>query len=244
MIDTNSTSHELKEACTRIAFLPVGACEQHFGILPLDTDIRQSARLAADIASHFNSYVLPPLPFGTSLENSGAPGTVTLMPSTLDAVAGDVVDSLYRQGFEIVVILNSHGGNFALRPAVRRINYLNQGKKTIFVDPWEMVPKEEMAEIFEGTNDLHCGEIEVSVMMHLWPDAVRTDKLEDGDPDALRVELDMFSITALGGGKPWGLATRATAEKGKAFYELMITHAESFIRRVIERHGQLPGYHG
>ncbi len=244
MIDANSTSDELKDAGAEIAFLPVGACEQHFGILPLDADIRQSARLAADIAAHFNSYVLPPLPFGTSMENSGAPGTVTLMPATLDAVAGDVVDSLYRQGFEIVVILNSHGGNFALRPAVRRINYLNPGKKTIFVDPWELAPQAETAKIFEGTNELHCGEIEVSVMLHLWPDAVRTANLEDGDPDALRVELDMFSVHALAGGKPWGLATRATAEKGKAFYELMLTCARRFIRRVIERHRRMPGYHG
>lgn len=244
MTDTNATSRELGEAGAAIAFLPVGACEQHFGILPLNTDIRQSARLAEDIAESFDSYVLPPLPFGTSLENTGAPGSVTLMPGTLDAVISDVVDCLYRQGFEIVVIINSHGGNFAIRPAVRRINYTNQGRKTIFVDPWELVPAAEMREIFEGTNELHCGEIEVSVMMHLWPDVVRTDMLEDGDPDAMRVELDMFSIPALSGGKPWGKATLASVEKGGKFYGLMVSHAVEFIRRVIERHRRMPTYHG
>ncbi|MBW7997686.1 MAG: creatininase family protein [Candidatus Glassbacteria bacterium] len=244
MTDTNATSRELGEAGAEIAFLPVGACEQHFGILPLNTDIRQSARLAADIAAQFNSYLLPPLPFGTSLENSGAPGTVTLMPATLDALVTDVVDCLYRQGFEIVVIVNSHGGNYALRPAVRRINYRTEGRKTIFIDPWEIVPHSEMTKIFEGKNELHCGEIEVSVMMHLWPETVRADMLEDGDPDAMRAELDMFSIPALSGGKPWGLATRATAEKGKVFYELMLSHAVNFIRRMIERHRQMPTYHG
>jgi creatinine amidohydrolase len=244
MIDTNATSHELADARPEIAFLPIGACEQHFGILPLNTDIRQSGRLAADIAANFDSYLLPPLPFGTSLENTGAAGTITLMPATLDAVVSDVVDVLYRQGFEIVVLLNSHGGNFALRPAVRRINYNTPGKKTIFVDPWEMVPQAEMAKIFEGTNDLHCGEVEVSVMLHLMPEAVRMDKLEDGNPDALRMELDLFSIPALTGGKPWGFATRATAAKGKAFYEQMVERAVSYIRRVIERHRQIPSYHG
>jgi creatinine amidohydrolase len=244
MTDANATSRELEAARPELAFLPVGACEQHFGILPLNTDIRQSARLAADIAGHFDSYVLPPLPFGTSMENTGSPGAVTLMPATLDAVVSDVVDCLYRQDFEIVVLINSHGGNFALRPAVRRINYLNPGRKTIFVDPWEMVPHAEMAKIFEGKNELHCGEIEVSVMLHLMPEVVRTEMLEDGDPDALRLELDMFSIPALTGGKPWGLAARATAEKGRAFYGLMIDCAVEFIRRVIARHRDMPSYHG
>src|SRR3989339_546977 len=134
MIDTDATSAELAAAGPRIAFLPVGACEQHFGLLPLNSDIRQSERLARDIASAFDSYLLPPLPFGTSLENTGAAGTLTLMPETLAAIIDDLVDCLYRQGFEIVVIVNSHGGNFVLRPAVRKINYKNPGRKTIFID--------------------------------------------------------------------------------------------------------------
>jgi len=65
MTNTDATSHELAEARPELAILPVGACEQHFGILPLNTDIRQSARLADDVAAHFDSYVLPPMPFGT-----------------------------------------------------------------------------------------------------------------------------------------------------------------------------------
>ncbi|HLA40114.1 MAG TPA: creatininase family protein [Candidatus Glassbacteria bacterium] len=244
MIDTQATSAELAKKSPAMAFLPVGACEQHFGVLPLDSDIRQSARLARDIAGRFDSYLLPPLPFGTSLENTGAAGTVTLMPATLDAVVSDVVDSLYRQGFEFVVIVNSHGGNFALRPAVRRINYQNPGKKTIFVDPWEIVPAGEVRKIFEGLNELHCGEMEVSVMLYLMPELVRIEELVDGDPQAARIELDMFSIPVLAQGKPWGLAARASAEKGRSFYELMIRHSVEFIERIVERHRKYPSYHG
>jgi len=244
MLDTHATSFELKQSRPEIAFLPVGACEQHFGILPLNTDIRQSERLARDIASAFNSYLLPPLPFGTSLENTGAPGTVTLMPSTLAAVVKDVVESLYRQDFEIVVIVNSHGGNFALRPAVREINYRNAGRKTIFVDPWEIVPASSMARIFEGENELHCGEIETSVMLYLEPEAVRSENIESGEPDASRAELDMFSIPVLSRGKPWGQAEKASEAKGKAFYDLMIRHSVDFIKKIIGRHKKHPSYHG
>jgi len=244
MIDTSATSLEFATARPELAFLPVGACEQHFGILPLNTDIRQSQKLAGDIASHFNSYLLPCIPFGTSLENTGVGGTLTLMPSTLAAVVGDLVDSLYRQGFEIVVIVNSHGGNFILRPTVRQINYLNPGRKTIFVDPWEIVPHRQAAEIFEGSNELHCGEVELSVMLHLFPEVVRSEYITDGNPEAERMELDMFSIPLLSGGKPWGLATRATAEKGRRFYELMIQHSVAYIDKIIQLHRKHPSYHG
>ena len=244
MIDTNATSTELAAAGPRMAFLPVGACEQHFGILPLNTDIRQSERLSRDIAAAFDSYLLPPLPFGTSLENTGAAGTVTLMPETLAAVIDDLVDSLYRQGFEIVVLVNSHGGNFALRPAVRKINYKNPGRKTIFIDPWEIVPAAGLKEIFEGDNELHCGERETSVMLYLFPEVVRAENIADGDPQALRIELDMFSIPLLAEGKPWGLASKATAAKGRAFYELMVRHSVEYIRRIIDRHEKHPSYHG
>jgi creatinine amidohydrolase len=245
MIDTLATSTELELNGAEIAFLPVGACEQHFGLLPLNTDIFQSECLARDIGAHFRSFICPPLPYGTSLENTGRPGTLTLMPGTLSAVVRDLVESLYNQGFDLVAIINSHGGNFAIRPAVREINYRNSGRKTIFVDPWELVPPDECAKIFESRNDTHCGEIETSVMLHLAPERVRREAMVDGVPEATRAELDMFSIPQLTGGRPWGLASRATAEKGARYYRLMVETAVAFIRRVIQRHRSGGGsYHG
>jgi creatinine amidohydrolase len=244
MIDTSATSFEMEASRPRIAFLPVGTCEQHFGVLPLITDVLQSERLARDIAAAFDSYLLPALPYGTSLENTGRPGTVTLMPGTLAAVVRDLVESLYVQGFEIVVLVNSHGGNFILRPTVREINYRNPGRKTIFIDPWESVPEAEKREIFEGTNELHCGEIETSVMLYLAPETVRREYMVDGEPQASRSELDMFSIPCLCGDRPWGLASKATAGKGRRFYELMVRHAVEFINLSFERHRSHGSYHG
>lgn len=245
MTDSSATSKEIGASGAEIAFIPVGACEQHFGLLPIRTDIFQSERLASDIASHFNSFLCPAIPFGTSIENTGSPGTLTLMPGTLAAVVRDLVESLYNQGFGLVTLVNSHGGNFVLRPTVREINYRNPGRKTVFVDPWEIVPQTEKDEIFESRNELHCGEIETSVMLYLAPEQVRRDQMRDGDPEASRAMLDMFSIPHLAGNRPWGLASRATAEKGRKFYDLMVSRAVEFIRLVIERHRSGGGtYHG
>jgi creatinine amidohydrolase/Fe(II)-dependent formamide hydrolase-like protein len=42
------------------------------------------------------------------------PGTITLTPKTLQHIVYEVVQSLYRQGWRKVFILNGHGGNNAV----------------------------------------------------------------------------------------------------------------------------------
>ena len=245
MIDGNSTSRELKRAKPKMAILPVGAFEQHFGVLPLDTDNLEVTAIARAVAAHYDAFLLPAQPFGTSLENTGSAGTVTLMPSTLISLTKDIVESLYRQGFNYVVLVNGHGGNFALRPAVREINYRNAGCKTIYVEPWVMVPANEENEIFEGGNELHAGEVETSVMMYLYPELVRRDCLEDGDPQASRGDLDMFSLPSLSDDLPWGRTSLASTDKGRRHFNLMVKYTIEFIDRVIERHDKSGGsYHG
>ena len=55
--------------------------------------------------------VLPVLPYGITPRFAAYPGSPSLRPETFVAVLGDLLDSLYGQGFRRIMILNGHGGN-------------------------------------------------------------------------------------------------------------------------------------
>ena len=55
--------------------------------------------------------LLPPIPYGTTTNQSGTRLTLNLMPTTILAILRDLLGSLARHGIRKVVILNSHGGN-------------------------------------------------------------------------------------------------------------------------------------
>ena len=58
--------------------------------------------------------VAPTLAYGMSQPHLGFAGSVTLRPSTMIAMVGDVVYSPVRHGFERFFFINGHGGNITI----------------------------------------------------------------------------------------------------------------------------------
>ena len=97
----------------RIMFV-MGSCEQH-AYLSLLTDVNIPLALADSASKTMNVLVAPPLNYGASPYFVAYPGTISLRIATLLNVVGDVIKSLYRQGFRKILILNGHGGNDTVR---------------------------------------------------------------------------------------------------------------------------------
>jgi len=91
--------------------VPAGSFEQHADAAPLACDTIIPAKLCAAAGMKTGTAVTPAITFGMSESHMGFPGTVSLRPATLSALARDISVSLYTHGFRKIIFLSGHGGN-------------------------------------------------------------------------------------------------------------------------------------
>jgi creatinine amidohydrolase len=98
--------------------LPIGSTEQH-GYLSVGADAIMAERVSIEAAESLGVPVLPALPFGVTPYFTAFPGSPSLRTDTLNAIIRDLLDSLHRQGFRRIAVINGHGGNSPARGVVR-----------------------------------------------------------------------------------------------------------------------------
>lgn len=216
LIGPDSTTFEAQEAGREIAVLGVGAFEQHSHHLPLDTDLFFAGILSREVARACRAFYLPPLPYSVSDIHRGFTGTVPLRPETLMRIVRDIAESVGQWGVRYLAVLNFHGGNFILNPAIREWNLDGRTPRILHV------------EVFNGLSDvqpnLHACEVETSLMLHLAADRVRMDRRRDFVPQWRREDLTHFGMKRISPQGVWGYPSRATAEKGRRWYGELIRY--------------------
>ena len=169
---TTATSTDEAARAATVAVLPVGSFEQHGNHLPLSTDTLVACAIARAIAEQYGLLLLPPITIGCSHEHAAWPGTVSISSSTLAAIVSDVAASLQQSGIQRLVVVNGHGGNYVLSNIVQEHNV--QGPRLALYpgrDVWERARNAAGLES-TGHDDMHAGELETSLLLHLWPDQV------------------------------------------------------------------------
>src|SRR5207244_2397479 len=120
------------------------------------------------------------------------PGTLSISEGTFRRLVGDVVGSLARGGFARVVLLPTHGGNFA--PLAAALEDLGPSPGL------EVRALTDLAALFTsarlgaeehgvplGEGGIHAGEWETSMLMAIHPELVHPERGEagyTGDPEA------------------------------------------------------------
>ncbi len=208
--DFTTTDFGRVDAEATVALLPVAAVEQHGPHLPLATDavINEALVRAAleRVPAGATLLVLPAQNVGLSPEHTSFAGTLSIRDTTLLDAWTDIGRSVARTGVRKLVVLNTHGGQKTLVDllAVRlrselgmfvvRSTYFAFGVLPGLFDPAEVV------------HDIHGGEVETSLLLHIKPELVRTAALADfrGLPHDLAVRNKL-----LGAEKPVGIGWRA-----------------------------------
>ena len=232
-VGPQNTTFDWQASATQTAILPIGAFEQHGHHLPLETDNVRAAHCAEHMARTFQAALLPTIPYGTSTEHKGFRGTITLTPTALTSVLESIVDELEDQSFTRLIIINGHGGNFAIFPAVRSINRANRRIKVITVSPGAFYGNLGISP------EIHAGEGETSVMLALG--APVGDDRRDCDCYAagfIQSDLNMFGLGRMNPDGIWGAPSKASKEKGeeliKVMYERMVQYITERMRLLDE----------
>jgi creatinine amidohydrolase len=218
-----------------VIVVPVGAIEQHGPHLPVGVDAMLNDGLVADalarLPAGFPVLVLPQQSIGWSDEHGRFPGTLSVSAETLIAGWCEVGAGIAKAGFRRLVFFNSHGGQSEIAKIVCRKLRISHGVLAVAANWYALVDLGDMIGAEERRHGIHAGEVETSMMMHLRPDLVRTEKLADFEPSSVEMAR-RYKRLGPTGASPYGWMTQdlhpsgavgnaalASAEKGKLIVE-------------------------
>lgn len=201
----------------RRLIVPVGACDQSGPHLPVGAGTCVAEALARDLSQEFGVLRAPTFHYGVNLPGEDAyAGTAALRAKTLHRALNELLADWALQGFDelIAITANAHVPHAeaiaTLRAAGARVRVV------------EALSADLSAFLEGGGPQEHAGEALTSLLLHLRPDAVRMDRLQEPtvDPEKPR----KFGIGRLRRIPPAsrgtvGGAELATQEKGRLIYE-------------------------
>ena len=229
-----------------IAILPTAAIEQHGPHLPVGTDtiINDGLMdlLRARCPDDLDLRILPTQAVGKSNEHLWARGTLTLTAPTALAVWTEIGLSVARAGIRKLVILNSHGGNADLISIVGRELRVRTGMYVAKLGWGAFGLPAGLYSPQETTFGIHGGDVETSLVLAFRPDTVDMSRASD-----FRSSAETSAISPIGGiSYAWiasdlnpngvvGQAHLATAEKGHATADKMVSDVLGLLRKVVDQ---------
>jgi creatinine amidohydrolase len=216
-----------------VGLVPVGATEQHGPHLPTGTDTIVARALCDGVSECTGAPVLPAIPVACSYGHGTVlPGTLSLAPELLAAVARQYVEWAATSGLTKVLFVNSHFGNSAaLGIATDHLRLFRPDLQVGVVDWWSCDPLVAEATVLEG-DDVHAHRAETSLMLAIAPELVHLDRIEAADdPDRTGDLVFRYTAPALSTNGVTGRPSEATPELG----ELLLRRAVAAIADRVER---------
>ncbi len=207
--------------------VPVGSTEQHGPHLPLMTDTAVAIAVTEELARQLQGdgvdvVIAPAIAYGASGEHQAFPGTISIGHEALTLMLIEFGRSACSWAARIVFV-NGHGGNLSsLAHAVPRLRA--EGRDVAWVP---------CAPATGGsTRDTHAGRTEASLMLHLRPETVHSDRFVAGSTAPLGEILPLLreaGVIAVSPNGVLGDPRGATAVQGG---ELLAAMCDAAMQRV------------
>jgi creatinine amidohydrolase len=216
-----------------------GAVEQHGHHLPLGTDSMLGDELSRRLADRLDAFRAPTVRVGCSRHHLAFPGTMSVTEETFQSVVGDLLRGWAGHGFGRIVLLPTHGGNFApLTAALEQLEPLD-GVKVIGIGDLGLLVQATLglgAELGVPASEggLHGGQWETSMMLALRPELVKMDRAVAGYTGDLETALPRFmgeGVHVLTDTGVIGDPRNASAEHGHLYVERLLDLAAELIER-------------
>jgi creatinine amidohydrolase len=223
---------DLASAC-HAAILPVGATEQHGPHMCCGMDTVLADRLCAAVAARTGVPALPTLPYGCSLGHSRRwPGTLSVQPKTLIDVVKEIGDWACWSGVRRLFIVNTHVTNAApLRCALEMLRAEHNDLLVALFNSATLSARLREVHCADG-EDWHANDAETSLMLAIAPDMVRAGRVVDADdPDRTVGLVFAHPVNRTSVNGVTGSPSRASADKGRLWFEWMVDDLSEMIRR-------------
>jgi creatinine amidohydrolase len=218
----------------RLLVVPVGSLEQHGPHLPLDTDTRIAAAVAARACAGREGVGLaPPIGIGASGEHADFPGTLSIGQVALSTLLVELGRHAALH-WPALLLVNGHGGNVAaIGDALARLRA--EGRDC---HVWHAGIRQAMLSV-AGTRlvlDAHAGRIETSIMLALAPGDVRLDLAAPGETRQLTEIMDdlrVNGVRAVSENGVLGDPTGASAAEGEMLLGLLVADLAATLDRLV-----------
>jgi creatinine amidohydrolase len=216
-----------------VVVLPVGALEQHGPHLPLSTDTLTAEAVADRVAEALDALLLPTIGYGATWNMSGYPGTVTLRPDTVEALAIDIGTGVADAGARLLVVVNGDWGNRAPLASAAEVLRL----PTIVLNHPGL---DDAAALVRDSRPaapglMHAEEIETSLVLAIAPELVQGTAAAvypDFPPEFGAVPMRMHGFSPSG---VFGDPGPATAGKGTTMLDAIVAESLRVVERALEQ---------
>jgi creatinine amidohydrolase len=223
-----------------VLLLPLGATEPHGPHAPLETDTLISVGICRRVAERLaddpevRALALPPVPYGVTRYGAAFAGAVSIGEETLRALVVEIATSLAAQGFERVVLVNSHFEPEqvrALRQAVAEL-----GATARLFDLTRRQNAERLTDEFRS-GSCHAGRYETSLVLADRPGLVRQERMAALESRMIdmpaAIAAGQTDFMAMGMNRAYcGDPAEATAEEGVQTFETLADMVVGLVREV------------